>query len=335
MLIIYRRLSVGIMMTMFITFFIAIVGIGDVKAATYDDINASEVFLKQRQVDSCTLCSATMMIRRAMIMRGDSNWEAYTENKVATRAWADGLMWDFSVNGINVTRESLTGTAAQKKSYLINMLNQHPEGIVLYHNGASSQPHAVLLTEYTNGKFYCSEPWGGKPEGIIPLSSAISVTASNANVIWYVTNKLPELTRYTQGTATISGSSVNASVDIINVSEKNAVTSFAELNSNLIPSYYKKMKVTGLKVSSTSAQSMVVKWNKQTNISGYKIQYSKNKKFTDSKTKKVGKDSIKSKLTNLESGTTYYVRICAFKKNAAKTKNVYYKYSTIKKIKVK
>ena len=38
---------------------------------------------------------------------------------------------------------------------LISLLEQHPEGIVLYDR---TQPHAVLLTDYTNGIFYCSDP---------------------------------------------------------------------------------------------------------------------------------------------------------------------------------
>ena len=40
---------------------------------------------------------------------------------------------------------------------LIQLLAEHPEGIVLYDR---RQPHAVLLTDYTDGVFYCSDPAG-------------------------------------------------------------------------------------------------------------------------------------------------------------------------------
>lgn len=331
----FRRVVLGVFTVLTMSVLVSTGLTKDVKAATYDDINAKEVFIKQKMVDSCTLCSAAMMIRRALIMKGDPNWASYTESKVATKAWSDGLFWNFEVNGIKVTRDSLSGTAAQKKSYLINMLNQHPEGIVLYYSGDKPQPHAVLLTEYTNGKFYCAEPWGGKPEGVIPLSDAIAVTASNADVVWYVTTKLPALTEYASGTQTVPIGSANNTVSNLPVNETSAVTTFANLNSNLLPSNYKKMKVSGLKLSSKKANTLSLSWSKQSNISGYKIQYSQSKKFTNAKTKKVGKKTSQVDLSKLKSGKTYYVRICAYKKNASNSKNVYYKYSTVKKIKVK
>lgn len=47
---------------------------------------------------------------------------------------------------------TLPSRKQEKVQTLITLLSQHPEGIVLYDR---SQPHAVLLTDYTNGNFYC------------------------------------------------------------------------------------------------------------------------------------------------------------------------------------
>ena len=63
-------------------------------------------------------------------------------------------------------------------------MQEHPEGIVLYDR---SQPHAVLLTDYTNGVFYCSDPANGVSEGRVPLSSA-SISIAGASCYWYITS---------------------------------------------------------------------------------------------------------------------------------------------------
>ena len=51
------------------------------------------------------------------------------------------------------------------------LLAEHPEGIVLYDR---SRPHAVLLTDYTDGVFYCSDPAGNISSGRIPLTPTCS-----------------------------------------------------------------------------------------------------------------------------------------------------------------
>ena len=53
---------------------------------------------------------------------------------------------------------------------------------VLYDRG---QPHAVLLTDYTNGTFYCSDPAGNISSGRIPLESS-SVSVNRSSCYWYV-----------------------------------------------------------------------------------------------------------------------------------------------------
>jgi uncharacterized protein YkwD len=67
-------------------------------------------------------------------------------------------------------------------------------------------------------------------------------------------------------------------------------------------------------VSNTKGKKMTVKWKKNTLCSGYRIQYSTSKDFSSSKTTTITKQSTTStKLSNLQKGKTYYVRIQTYK----------------------
>lgn len=155
-------------------------------AATWDEINSNEVFLKQEGSTTCTLCAATMMLRRAALLSGDSGWQNITESRMRSVAWSGGLKWSFNYGGYSVAHGSLpTGNA--NVSTLISLLEQHPEGIVLYYQSADKKKqHAVLLTDYTDGQFYCADPYSSRPPGRIPLTSALYVSATNANYYWYI-----------------------------------------------------------------------------------------------------------------------------------------------------
>ena len=166
------------------------------KAATFDDINQSEVFLKQQGKSTCTLSSAAMMMRRAAMLQGNGNWSGITEASLKSSAWVSGsgMKWSFSYAGISVGSAKLP-TGSANKNILINLLAQHPEGIVLHYSGA---PHAVLLTDYTDGVFYCSDPLPSRAKARIPLSKAYKVTATNATRYWYVTSPACYLTQETR-----------------------------------------------------------------------------------------------------------------------------------------
>ncbi len=165
----------------------AILPVMTITAATWNDINAGEVFLKQEGSTTCTLCAATMLLRRSAILLGRSDWRSITESSVKSTAWINGsgLRWNFTYSGIEIGHGTLP-TGSSNTEVLINLLNNHPEGIVIYRSGANQ--HAVLLTDYTNGTFYCADPYGGKPTGRIPISSALYVTISNVSAYWYVVN---------------------------------------------------------------------------------------------------------------------------------------------------
>ena len=151
-------------------------------AATFNDVNQGSVFLKQQTSVTCTLCSATMLLRRVAMMRGDSDWSSITESDVRNIAWfTGGLYNNFTYRNMSIT----TATVSKgDTNALISYLNMHPEGIVIYN---TSYPHAVLLTDYTDGTFYCADPANGKPYGRIPMSQAL-ISINSISKIWYCQN---------------------------------------------------------------------------------------------------------------------------------------------------
>lgn len=148
-------------------------------AVTFSELNDNEVFLKQSQAHVCTLTASAMMIRRAAMLSGNKDWRQITEQSVRKYAWAEktGLKWNFTAAGISVAHKTLSS-----KNELIRLLDKHPEGIVIYN---SRKPHAILVTDYTDGIFYCSDPSNDKPYGRYPIAQA-SITAESAKRCWYV-----------------------------------------------------------------------------------------------------------------------------------------------------
>lgn len=153
-------------------------------AATFEDLNEPEMFFKQHTDYTCTLASATMMIKRAARALGKKNWEEITEEKVSSSAWLEyeGLLWEFSYDGIAVRHASLPGGSANR-DYLKAYLRDHPEGIEIYDEG---RPHAILITDYTDGVFYAADPWPYEiPGGRIEASDAW-INLETAYACWYI-----------------------------------------------------------------------------------------------------------------------------------------------------
>lgn len=153
------------------------------QGVTFEQLNNKEVFLKQSQARVCTLTASAMMVRRAAMLMGNADWKQITEQSVRKDAWSQGtgLKWNFKTSGISVTHKQLASAGA-----LITLLNSHPEGVVIYN---SRKPHAILITDYTDGIFYCSDPANDKPYGRYPVSQA-SITIESATRCWYVKQPL-------------------------------------------------------------------------------------------------------------------------------------------------
>lgn len=160
-------------------------------AATYEEINQDQVFLKQEQRGTCTLASTAMMLRRAALLNGDENWAQITEASCRQAFWIAGcgLPYSFSYGEMTVGHETLPGGVANE-AVLIDLLEAHPEGIMLH---AACVPHGILLTEYKDGQFYCADPSEYVGEGIIPIEEAWGTRVENSNAYWYVTSEVAEV----------------------------------------------------------------------------------------------------------------------------------------------
>lgn len=160
-------------------------------AATYEEINQDQVFLKQEQRGTCTLASTAMMLRRAALLNGDENWAQITEASCRQAFWIAGcgLPYNFSYGEMTVSHDTLPGGEANK-DILIDLLAEHPEGIMLH---AACVPHGILLTEYKDGQFYCADPSEYVGEGIIPIEEAWGTRVENSNAYWYVTSQVADV----------------------------------------------------------------------------------------------------------------------------------------------
>ena len=165
----------------------------EANAVTFAQLNDSSVFLKQLESRTCTLCAAAMMMRRYSMLRGDSGWSTITESSIKSTAWLNGagLYNSFSysnssVSAIKVANYSLPG-GSSNETVIQNELKKCPEGIVL-HNG--NAPHAILITDYTDGVYYCADPANNITSGRIPISQASKVTINNATSYWKVTSPI-------------------------------------------------------------------------------------------------------------------------------------------------
>lgn len=157
--------------------------LGCLPGALAVDLNVDAGFyFKQGRRNTCTLASAAMMLRRRAYLDGMTDWVDVTENSVRSTAWYNGLSHNFNYKAMQVGYATLPSGLTAKTEALVALLAEHPEGIVLYDR---TQPHAVLLTDYTDGVFYCSDPAGGVSSGRIPLTSS-RVSISRASCYWYI-----------------------------------------------------------------------------------------------------------------------------------------------------
>lgn len=176
-----------------------------VDAKLFSNINASDVFMKQPPGSvTCTLVSNAMMLRRAAIIRGDSNWKSITADAMYSTAWVKGkgVYWNYTYKGLSVSHAMLPSGESAKKTYLIELLKQHPEGVVLFDedrvtsaaNNRGGSTHGILLTDYTDGVFYYADPNPAIASGRIPMTANTTVTIAMADRYWYVKTRVTPLT---------------------------------------------------------------------------------------------------------------------------------------------
>lgn len=152
------------------------------------DLNGDEMFFEQSVRGTCTLTANAMLVRRAARLSGNPDWASVTEQALRGTAWLEGrgMVWNYTFAGISVGHTDLSSPSEET---IISMLQAHPEGFVAYN---SNVPHAVLITDCTDGVLYCSDP--GYDASRKPLTSSLlgkgSQAASVAGItaLWYVTS---------------------------------------------------------------------------------------------------------------------------------------------------
>ena len=147
-----------------------------------------ELYLRQNRSGTCTLCAATMMLRAKLYQEDSDAALTLTENDVASAAWcSEGLIWTWSYTAggytMNVAHASVGGLTADD---LNEVLTEHPEGIVLY---CGYQPHAVFVTNYEDGIFYCADPatgeWTPLADSVLYYSGQNEILR-NVTAYWYI-----------------------------------------------------------------------------------------------------------------------------------------------------
>ena len=151
------------------------------------------IFVVQSEKHTCTLIATTMMLRNYAYQR-DSIYEMVTESAVRDCGWNNrGLLWDFTIGSVQVHCDHGISGSRDKKTYLIEALKEHPEGIVIYD---ANMPHAVWLFGYDEDAdiFYCGDTTTAVAGRQIELSECIlrgktqEEKISRIDRIWFVAN---------------------------------------------------------------------------------------------------------------------------------------------------
>ncbi|MDD6488975.1 MAG: fibronectin type III domain-containing protein [Clostridia bacterium] len=202
----------------------------------------------------------------------------------------------------------------------------------------------------SDGKRYTSQ-YDSKGKTIKRLeqpSVTVSNISSGINIKWNKVNGASGYNIYRKTGSgnytrikTISGNSTFSFTDTSVKSNNSTTYTYAvrAYSGSVLSSYtgQKMVRLTGVSlysVTNTSRLRMTVNWSKNSKASGYVIQYSTNSRFS-SGNKSVyvnGASSVSKIISNLTKGSTYYVRVRAYKNLS--DKKYYSSWSSSKKIKI-
>jgi len=158
---------------------------------------ADDIYMTETVAHTCTLIACTMMLRNYSCQRG-SPYLMVTDTAVGHYAWTKqyGLSHDFTIGSVSVTCNDDIRNCRDKKAYLINVLQYHREGVVIYDTGA---PHAIWLFGYDEetDTFYCADTITRNGGRAIPLVESIirgetqQDKINTIDKIWYVLEDQP------------------------------------------------------------------------------------------------------------------------------------------------
>ena len=155
------------------------------------NINTQEAALSQNGIwGDCNVTSQAMLLRR-LCMRDGKDYQGINQDSIRGTVAGGGQNVKYSYTYDNYTVNcyqsddapfynnvpfKALATSDAKSARLQDVLAHHPEGIVVWGGSFTNSggQHAILLTKYENGQFYCCDPWQGAKE--IPLSESICTT---------------------------------------------------------------------------------------------------------------------------------------------------------------
>jgi len=141
-------------------------------ATIYGSLPDDGIYVEQSRKHTCTLVAATMLMRNYAFQNG-YDYRKISVEEMQKVCWSDyGLAQRFALGNVRVTHNTDIASASDKKSYLIDQLIAHPEGIVIYN---SRQPHAVFLFGYRadTDTFFCADTTGANSMRMITLAETL------------------------------------------------------------------------------------------------------------------------------------------------------------------
>ncbi len=200
--------------------------------------------------------------------------------------------------------------------------------------------YAAKGTNYTSGSTSCT---------IKVTKRSNTIKASNIRRTWYAKARKVNINAKVYGKAPLKYSSNSKYVKVdkngkITIAAKFTGSAKITIRSSATAGYYAASKsitvtVNPVGTTLTNAKNLTgrkaqITWKRNSNVTGYEIQYSVNKNFRSSGKKTVQKASAtKYTLTKLQKNKTYYVRIRTYKK--AGTKKYYSSWSKVKAVRIR
>ena len=144
----------------------------------------------------CILTATKVMIRRASIMRGSTQWSTISNKTLRSSATIVGLLlhkFTFEADGlayrVNVGFFKGKTDAARVKEFEA-LIKEHPEGVVVWGKNASVfGMHGVLLTDVKGGTPYVMDSWynlGPRQNGIQKWSDSSMKAPSLCTQYWLI-----------------------------------------------------------------------------------------------------------------------------------------------------
>ena len=184
-----KRKIISICMTLIMS--LSILAAPALAADAGTDYLPDSLYLTESASGTCTLLSAAMMLRSRLYLDGNDAWTDASEQAVAGAAWSSaGLGWNFAFTAggetLTVSHMDLAGVTAEE---LTEWLYECPEGIVLY---CGWLPHAVFLTDCTDGVFWCVDPAYGTrmtlADSYLGSYGDQEAILRNVTACWYIAN---------------------------------------------------------------------------------------------------------------------------------------------------